>query len=46
MTKEGMLDWSWLEISKLEWSAQRLVWEICRIKNLSRAGGLETTFEK
>ena len=28
MSKEGMLDWSWVGINELEWSPQRPDWEM------------------
>ena len=33
--KDGMLDWDWRGIDTLEWSPQRLDWEIYRTEHLA-----------
>ena len=45
VSKERMLDWSWLGISELERSPQRPNWEMYRAEHLSHARGLDVTFQ-
>ena len=46
MTKEGMLDWSWMGVDPKEWPSQRLDWELYRVEHLTYVSSMESSMAR